>query len=311
MKKLVKKISDKLRSDWKEMSIISKCFVIWQILSVIALFVCDQFLPQYFWSMVTVVIINMMINMLSFLGSIFLEIGREIFKDVPAEWKKASWSERIICSIKAAAIGAIIIVSVVVQHLPEAVLTSFTLILILTIVYWTIMLLRKHFSGLRFIESIQTNLQLLKEQLELVDATENKVEALVRLFQVISPLQDAGGFAQVITNLKKYDRKGKYAEQLKALEILQKHFENAGRCEYGINRTVKGEEVTADKVMIGSVRGLNTFSASYWLERKERLMTDWHPDYKNSWEAINGYCRNIVVQHVQGINQQIAVLKIA
>lgn len=309
MKKFVKKISNTLRSEWKGMNIPSKLFHIYNALSVIALFVSSEFFPQHLWLMITVVMINALISMLIVMGPIFFSIGREIFQGLPAEWKSSNRLEKVIYSIFT--LGALIICPAVFLHWPTAVLITSALLLITPFIYWAIVSIRKHYSGLRFIESIQTNLQLLKEQLESVDATENKVEALVKLFQTISPLQDAGGFAQIITNLKKYDRKGKYAEQLKALEILQKHFENAGRSIYGINRTGKGEEVTNEKVMIGGVRGLNTFPANYWLECQAKLENDFHPEYKNTWEAVSGYCQKFVTEHVVGINRQIEILKIA
>jgi len=309
MKKLVKKISNTLRSEWKGMSILGKLFYVYNVMSVIALFVCNEFLPQHLWLMITVVMVNALISMLVVMVPIFFSIGREIFQGLPAEWKSSNRLEKVIYSLFA--LGAVIICPAVFLHWPTAVLMTSAFLLIAPFIYWMFVSIRKHFSGLRFIESIQTNLQLLKNQMEAIESTDNKVEALVKLFQVISPLQDAGGFAQVIINLKKYDPKGKYAEQLKALEILQKHFENAGRSQYGINRTVSGEDVTNEKVMIGGVRGLNTFSATYWLEREAKLKNDYHPDYRNTWEAINGYCQKLVDEHVAGISQQIAILKIA
>ncbi len=40
-------------------------------------------------------------------------------------------------------------------------------------------------------------------------------------------------------------------------------------------------------------------------------MTDWHPAFDNTWEAIHSHCRDAVAEHVPGINRQIQILKIA
>ncbi len=173
------------------------------------------------------------------------------------------------------------------------------------------------FGSRKTIENIQPKLQKLEEEIKKIDAMENKVEAIVHLFQVISPIQDAGGFSQEIFKLKKRNRRGKLSSQIEALGILQVHFCNAGRSEFGINRTIKGEEVTAEKVFLGNVFGLWTKTAAYWLSKKSELEKTLRPDVsKNSekpasnWYLINDYqCGGFVESHTKGILEQIAVLK--
>lgn len=174
------------------------------------------------------------------------------------------------------------------------------------------------FSSKRVIENIQPKIQSLEEEMKKIDAMHNKVEAIVRLFQVISPIQDAGGFSQEIFDLKKHNRNGKLNVQIEALVILQTHFHNAGRSEYGINRTAKGEEITTEKVFLGNVFGLWTKTAAYWLSEKSKLEKTFCPDVSkdpekpaSNWYLINDYqCGGFVKSHTDGILEQIQVLKL-
>ncbi|MFA5024513.1 MAG: hypothetical protein WC523_06190 [Patescibacteria group bacterium] len=177
------------------------------------------------------------------------------------------------------------------------------------------------FAGLFFnpkkvIANIQPRIQELEKEIKSIEAMDNKVEAIVRLFQIISPLQDAGGFSQEIFELRKHDNV-KFGQQIEALSVLQKHFSNAGRSEYGINRTKKGEEVNAEKVYLGNVFGIWTKTAAYWLEKKEELKKTLRPDVSknpgnpiSNWYLINDYqCGGFVKSHTDGILEQIAILK--
>ncbi|MFA4942461.1 MAG: hypothetical protein WC564_02380 [Patescibacteria group bacterium] len=175
------------------------------------------------------------------------------------------------------------------------------------------------FSSKKTIEKIQPQLQSLEVEINKIEAMENKVEAIVKLFQVISPIQDTGGFSQEIFELKSHNSDGKLTAKIEALEVLQKHFHNAGRSKYGINRTDKGEEVTNEKVFLGNVFGLWTKTAAYWLSEKTNLEKSFRPDVSKDqknpvtcWWMIHDYqCGNFIKSHTDGILKQIKVLKVA
>lgn len=175
------------------------------------------------------------------------------------------------------------------------------------------------FSSKKTIAKIQPQLQKLEAEIKKIDDMDNKVEAIIRLFQVISQIQDAGGFSQEIINLKKRNRNGKLNTQIKVLEVLQLHFHNAGRNVHGINRTAKGEEVTAEKVFLGNVFGLWTATAAYWLSQKTQLEKILRPDVSENpekpiseWYLIHDYqCGVFVKTHTDGIMKQIKALKAA
>lgn len=172
-------------------------------------------------------------------------------------------------------------------------------------------------SGVRLLETMKPKLNELEEELKKIDAMDNKVEAIVRLFQIISPLQDTGGFSQEIFELKKYNCNDKFNTQIKAIEVLQEHFQNAGRSAYGINRTTRGEEITNEKVFLGNLFGLHTKTADYWLSEKSKLEKNFRRDISKNpeqpiseWYIINDHqCGNFVKSHTDGIIKQIQMLK--
>ena len=172
------------------------------------------------------------------------------------------------------------------------------------------------FNSKKVIINIQSRIQVLEKEIKSIELMDNKVEAIVRLFQVISPIEDAGGFSQEIFDLSRHDN-GKFSQQIEALLVMQKHFYLAGRSEYGINRTKKGEEVNADKVYLGDIFGIETKTATYWLGKKEELQKTLRPDVSknpenpiSTWYIINDHqCGGFVKSHTDGILAQIAILK--
>lgn len=185
----------------------------------------------------------------------------------------------------------------------------------------------KFFSVIKFLKAIfspavndlkkiENTLNLLKGEMCTISLMDNKVEAIVRLFKIISPIQDEGGFSQTIFKLQKKNY-GQLDQIISALNILQVHFKNAGRSEHGINRTKVGEEVTSAKIFLGDVFGIWTKPASYWLEEKDELKNQIRKDVSRdpnnpvtTWYIINDYqAGEFVKSHTDGILEQISFLK--
>jgi len=168
------------------------------------------------------------------------------------------------------------------------------------------------------ISVITSQLTTLKNDMERIKAMPNKVEAIIELFRIISPLQDAGGFSQTVFKLQEKNY-GQIDDTLKALESLQKHINNAGRDEYGMNRTQKGEAITAAKIFLGDVFGIWTHPASYWLQNQARFEKEdsgvavaphSNQEYISVWYCINDYqAAGFVKSHVTGILEQIGILQ--
>ena len=178
---------------------------------------------------------------------------------------------------------------------------------------------RSLFSNERkIIKSIRPRIDDLEAKIKAVKVKNEKresVEALIELFKVISPIQDAGGFNKEIEYLEKY---GKNQKVLVALVALRTHFHKAGRDRYGMNRTEVDEEVTSEKIFLGNIFGLWTRRASYFLAEKKELEASFCFEASTQdkpvsyWEIINDYqCGKFVKSHTDGILKQIAVLKVA
>ncbi len=166
-------------------------------------------------------------------------------------------------------------------------------------------------------KKIQPRIQNLEAEIRTIGAMENKVEAIVRLFQIISPLEDEGGFNKEIGALKKRNWRGRFNTQIQALEVLQRHITNAGRDLYGFNRTKRGQEVAAHNVFLGGVFGLWDRSAAYWLAERSKLERTFRLDISKNperpvseWSLINDHmCEPFVRSHTEGILKQIEVLR--
>lgn len=167
---------------------------------------------------------------------------------------------------------------------------------------------------------IEENLEFLKKEMEEISKMDNKIEAIVRLFETISPIQDKGGFSQVIFKLREKNY-GQLDQIISALDTLQKHIQNAGRDIHGMNRTIAGEAVTSAKVFLGDVFGVWTKSASYWLENQKRFEIEDSGvmpkagsgrEFISVWYCINDYQAGGFVQsHTKGILEQISIIKAA
>ncbi len=172
-------------------------------------------------------------------------------------------------------------------------------------------------STRKIILSINPQVFVLYAQIKGIEEMTNKVEAIVNLFQVISPIQDNAGFEETLVRLKKLNRKND-KDVIAALEALQLHFKNAGRDLCGKNRTIFGMKVTSDRVYLGGVYGLFTNKASYWLKNKEKLEKDFRfeisldPEYPvTNWWIINDHlCARFVNSHTSGILKNLDILKL-
>jgi hypothetical protein len=105
-------------------------------------------------------------------------------------------------------------------------------------------------------------LKSLKRDLESIDKNDREpIKILVNLFNTIAPWHDQKPFEQITICLKKFSNR--YSKLLANINELEAHIINAGRDEYGLNRTVPGQTVTLDNVYLGNIYGLWTKTAQY------------------------------------------------
>ncbi|TSC75385.1 MAG: hypothetical protein G01um101430_480, partial [Parcubacteria group bacterium Gr01-1014_30] len=94
------------------------------------------------------------------------------------------------------------------------------------------------------------------------------------------------GIGDLIAAFEEDNRGGEHNEVLEKLRALQKYFENAGRDEYGWNRTKPGETVTADRVFLGNIYGLFTHPVPFWQQKKDEKKGGWG---YSGMEHLNAY----------------------
>jgi len=116
-------------------------------------------------------------------------------------------------------------------------------------------LLRSHEARLQELKGILERYSNLPQNPKLV------LKALVDFFDEMSEFQDQGHF-NVGNSIKmqKY-----FPNAYKELSIINSHISNSGRCSYGFNRTLIGEQVTANKVHLGDIYGIFTFTVDKWI----------------------------------------------
>ncbi len=167
------------------------------------------------------------------------------------------------------------------------------------------------------IESAVAELEQIVNSLLEINKNPNKVEAIVDFFNVTSPVQDRRAFEPVIASLKRRNYNSKTEETITCLEQVNTHISRGGRCEFGFNRTKKGEVVTSENVFLGDVFGIWTKTAHYWLEGKNSFENQLvnGPLLKNGeqasvWDCINSYqCGSFIETHTKGLAEKLELLK--
>lgn len=157
---------------------------------------------------------------------------------------------------------------------------------------------------------------ILKFQAEIrgVLLTPNRLQALVKLFQIIFPFQTQRRFGE-IKDLKKRNY-GQIDELVASLEALQKVIDEIWKNP--INQTISGK--TPDQHSIYISKGLMGFSrlpVSYFLKHEERLKKEIVPaaekdlelGVENQWQAINKHADELVRLFADQLLKELGVVK--
>ncbi|MFH1178526.1 MAG: hypothetical protein V1711_02270 [bacterium] len=155
---------------------------------------------------------------------------------------------------------------------------------------------------------LKPELKQLRENLQRMSRTHDPLTEIVPFFDTVSKWHDRGIY-DIILAFEEVNRRGKYDEVLKKLEILQVHFKNAGRCEFGWNRTKPGETVRADRVFLGNIYGLFTHSVSFWRRGKDEKKGGWGfsgMEHLNPYDVVSKQAKEFMDGH---IGPMIAILK--
>lgn len=163
----------------------------------------------------------------------------------------------------------------------------------------------------RKLTAVKSELQQLRQALQRASETRDPLTEIVHFFDAVSRWHDRG-ICDLIAAFEEVNY-GQYSEVLEKLQTLQKHFENAGRCECGWNRTKRGETVTADRVFLGNIYGLFTHPVPFWKQRKDEKKGDWEGGWfdceytrqRNAYDVVSDQARQFMASHT---GQMIAIL---
>ncbi len=131
----------------------------------------------------------------------------------------------------------------------------------------------------------------------------NPIHSLVEFFNYVSRFQDENKLKEAEKCLRagKYPfgpAKEEFGELITKIAALQKHIKQAGRHEYGWNRTKPGEAVTLDNVYLGNVHGLSTHPARFWLGADDPYDAALYGESLTVREVIERQALNFMQSHV-------------
>lgn len=150
----------------------------------------------------------------------------------------------------------------------------------------------------RKLTAVKRELQQLRQALHRASESRDPLTEIVHFFDTVSRWHDRG-IGDLIAAFEEVNY-GQYDAVLEKLRTLQKHFENAGRCEYGWNRTKRGETVVADQVFLGNIYGLFTHPVPFWQQRKDEKKGGWGfsgMDNLNAYDVVSQQARQFMTSH--------------
>ena len=142
----------------------------------------------------------------------------------------------------------------------------------------------------RQLDKLLPELRDLREGIRPLLHQQDRLTALVAFFNLVSPWQDRDGLSEMITAFKKVNY-GQYTNIVNYLTMLQEQIVSGGRSLNGWNRTEPGELVTDDKVYLGDVFGIWTFTVAEFKRRKDDSRTvDGRNGLKlNAYDIVSDY----------------------
>lgn len=161
---------------------------------------------------------------------------------------------------------------------------------------------------------IKFNISFLKKEMKEIKFMPNKLRAIVRLFQVISIVENDAIFSDFLEKLKKKNY-GQLDVQIKIINQLNEQF-SRGRV-IGYNRSKNGEKVSVDNVYLPHFFSNQSHPVSFWLDKELELKKSIRPDFSKDmenlvteWELINSCQAGSFVQsNVEEILKNLILLE--
>jgi len=133
---------------------------------------------------------------------------------------------------------------------------------------------------------------------------------MVMFLNAVSRMQDRGMVAALCNHFSRIG--DRHRDVRDALHTLHLHIIHAGRDQFGMNRTVKGQTVTAQDVYNRDEYGLHTKPFSYWLQQPIELRDGQltHPaaPNKSPRQIVTDQARQFIQDHGGPIRRSIQAL---
>lgn len=139
----------------------------------------------------------------------------------------------------------------------------------------------------------------LKKELQKLETMPNKIEAIVKLFQIVSPMNDSNNFNDLLKSLEKRNY-GQLTKKIVAFKSLLSHLNKTDRDSFGMNRTLRGQAVANENIFLGNVYGVWMKPASYWLEESKRP--------SEALKIIHNQAKNFVESHAPKMIMNINII---
>lgn len=159
-------------------------------------------------------------------------------------------------------------------------------------------------SKKKALEGLKSNLAVIKAKLELIKQNMDRndttaFQQVIDLFNAASVQHDAIG---VYTKQLAQLQDAKCTDEAETLSVLIKHIVNAGRNQYGINRTKTGETVTGDNTYWRPIFGLHTKTLNFWEGCKNNSKGGWgYPNmsHLNEFDVIENDVKKFTKSHIE------------
>lgn len=131
------------------------------------------------------------------------------------------------------------------------------------------------------------------------------LDGIVTFFDQVSVWHDRSDeISSIIEKFKRANYGQQYNQIIENLSTLEAHFYNAGREQFGWNRTMSGEKVTEEKVYLGNIFGLFTHPVSFWKRKKDEKKGGWgfpNMEHLNAYDVVSRQARGFINSHVDSM----------
>lgn len=160
----------------------------------------------------------------------------------------------------------------------------------------------KVFSFKRDLKEVKRIVKEIEDAVKPFIGIHNGIETITKFFNAIAPIYDRDPLEPFVFKFKQINNKT-VQDTARIIEVIRDHYLNAGRDEYGLNRTKKGQTVYDDYIFLGDIYGLFTKPVSFWKTCKDDKKGGWGFSSKelenmNAYDVVSLQARSFIDSHL-------------